>query len=208
MARKIAVLLIDDHPMIIDGLKLALDSDEMEVVASAGTLAEARALAVEVHADVVVLDLHLPDGSGLSIIPFLTSGHEPPAVIVLTLAEDHRLVSRALLAGASGYLVKGASREEIVTTIRAVANGQIVLGSTIGRQGIESFGSPAYFPQLTERESEILVLVAEGLDNPAIGKRLGIAPKTVANHVSAILVKLGLADRAQAAIAAMRAGLA
>ncbi len=202
------MLLIDDHPMIIDGLKLALEGGEMEVVASAGTLAEARTLAAEIHADVVVLDLHLPDGSGLSLIPFLTSGHQPRAVIVLTLAEDHRLVSRALLAGASGYLVKGASREEIVSTIRAVANGQIVLGSTIGRQGIESFGSPAHFPQLTERESEILVLVAEGLDNPAIGNRLGIAPKTVANHVSAILVKLGLADRAQAAIAAMRAGLA
>lgn len=207
MPKKIGILLVDDHPMIIDGLTLALDTDDMEVVATASTLAEARSAAIEARPDVVVLDLNLPDGSGVSLIPFLTSSAEPPAVIVLTLAEDHRLVSRALLAGASGYLVKGASRHEIVTTIRAVASGQIVLGSKIGRQGIESFGSSASFPQLTDRESEVLMLVAEGRDNPDIGKRLGISSKTVANHVSSILIKLGVADRSQAAIAALRAGL-
>ncbi|MEF2976587.1 response regulator transcription factor [Subtercola sp. YIM 133946] len=207
MPDKIRVLLIDDHPMIIDGLTLALETDDIEVVAAAGTVSEARRLATEISVDVVVLDLHLPDGSGLSLIPFPASGGRVPAIVVLTLAEDQRLVSRALLAGASGYLVKGASREEIVATIRAVARGQIVLGSTIARRGIESFGSSGRFPQLTEREEEVLALVADGRDNPAIGRQLGISAKTVANHVSSILLKLGAADRSQAAIMALRAGV-
>jgi DNA-binding NarL/FixJ family response regulator len=207
MPEKIRVLLVDDHPMIIDGLTLALETDDIEVVATAGTVSEARRLATQTGVDVVVLDLHLPDGSGLSLIPSLASGDRAPAIVVLTLAEDQRLVSRALLAGASGYLVKGASREEIVATIRAVARGQIVLGSSIARPGIESFGSSGRFPQLTEREDEVLALVADGRDNPEIGRRLGISAKTVANHVSTILIKLGAADRSQAAIMALRAGV-
>ena len=207
MPERIRVLLVDDHPMIIDGLTLALETDEIEVVGTAGTVSEARRLAMEIAADVVVLDRHLPDGSGLSLIPILTAGDRATAVVVLTLAEDHRLVSRAILAGASGYLVKGASREEIVATIRAVARGQIVLGSTIARPGLESFGSSGRFPQLTEREDEVLSLVADGRDNPEIGRRLGISAKTVANHVSSILIKLGAADRSQAAIMALRAGV-
>lgn len=204
----ITILLVDDHPLIIDGLRLALDTAGMEVVATAGTIAEARSAATQFRPDVVVLDLHLPDGSGLSIIPILAADPAPAAVVVLTLADDDRLVGRALLAGASGYLVKGASRDEIVSTVRAVATGQIVLGSTIARRGIQSFGSTSPFPQLTEREIAVLTLVADGRDNPEIGRRLGISTKTAANHLSTILMKLGVADRTQAALLAARAGLA
>ncbi len=203
----IRIVIVDDHPMLIDGLTLALDTPGMVVVGTAGTLQEAQRVVDKERPDVVVLDLHLPDGSGLSLLPRLTTGPDAPTVVVLSLAGDDQLVRSALAGGASGYLVKGASRDEIVRTIRAVAQGQIVLGSKVSRSALHTAPSTVPFPQLSDREREVLTLLAEGLDNAAIGRRLAISSKTAANHLSTILIKIGAADRTQAALLAIRAGL-
>jgi DNA-binding NarL/FixJ family response regulator len=202
----IRILLVDDHPLILDGLTLALDADGMSVVGAARTIAEARRLAAFERPDLILLDVQLPDGSGLGLLPELTSFPGHPKVIVLTLSASRQLVVRALELGATGYLVKGASRDEIVRSVRAVAAGQTVLGSSVSAVVLsESAQSP--FPGLSPRESEILRLVAEGLDNSRIGSRLSISAKTVANAVSGILIKIGAADRSQAVLLAIERGL-
>lgn len=202
MGDPIRVVLVDDHPMLIDGLRLALDVEGIEIVGVAATAAEAITATNATAPDVVIMDIHLPDRSGIHAVAEICRRHPHLAVVMLTMATEEHLLGSAMTAGASGYLVKGASRDEIVRAVRAVADGQVIFGASVARAAVRSLNLTRPFPELSDRERQILALVADGHDNPAIGHRLDISPKTAANHVSAILTKLGVADRTQAALLA------
>lgn len=195
------VVIVDDHPMVIDGLTYALDVPGIAVVGAASNVAEALVLA-DSEPDVMIVDVHLPDGSGIQVCAQVKSRHPATAVLMLTMAAEDHLVTAALAAGASGYLLKGAARDEIVRAVRAVADGQVILAAEAAQAAFRGQQAPPRFPSLTEREREVLNLLADGLGNPAIAHRLGVSAKTVANHVSTILAKLQVADRTQAAFLA------
>jgi DNA-binding NarL/FixJ family response regulator len=207
------VVIVDDHPVFRAGLKMLLDADaRTEVIAEAATGAEAIEAARQGQPDVVVMDLHLPDISGVDATTTISRDSPHIGVIVLTMHEDDDTVFAAMRAGARGYLLKGAGHGEIIDAIAAVGHGAAVFGPTIARRLIDYFGHRAGlvaspFPELTDREREILDLIAAGHNNGAIAGRLFLSPKTVRNHVSNIFAKLQVADRAQAIVAARNAGL-
>lgn len=208
------VLLVDDHPMFLDGLRGALlPQDGFRVVGEASSAEDAIALSVQMSPHVVVLDLGLPDASGIEVTRRLLSDRQDVRVLVLSMSEDDDNVLAAMRAGASGYLVKGADREEILAAIRTVAGGGAVFGPRIAERLPSFFGALAaapgrsVFPDLTPRELEILDLVASGLDYRQIARRLTISDKTVRNHVTNIFTKLQVNDRAQAIVRARNAGL-
>lgn len=207
----IRVVLADDHPVVRAGLAALLTSlPGIEVVGVAATGREAIREVVTTRPDVAVLDLQMPDLDGFAATRELARSAPEVAVLVLTMFEDDDSVFAAMRAGARGYLVKGAEQEEIDRAIRAVAAGEAIFGPGVARRVLTFFAAPPPadpFPELTTREREILDLLAAGLSNPAIAGRLDLAPKTVANNVSAIFTKLGTADRAAAIIQARDAGL-
>lgn len=209
----VRVVLVDDHPPVRAGLRAILEHNEgFDVVAEAGD-GEAAILAAREHGpDVVLIDLQMPKLDGIEATRRIRQHQPGIAVLVLTMFEDDESVISALRAGASGYLLKGAEQDEIVTAVRTVAGGGAVFGPAVATRVIDLFAnppptSPPAFPELTEREREILERVARGDDNRAIGRRLGLSPKTVANNVSNILTKLHLTDRSQAVARARDAGL-
>ncbi len=210
---RIRIVLADDHPLFRDGLRALLVSvDDAEVVAEATTGEEVVACALDVQPDVVVMDLHMPELNGIEATRRIVETSPHVGVLVLTMIEDDDAVFAAMRAGARGYLVKGSNQAEILTAIRAVASGEAVFGPAIARRLIEYFSSPPSggtqaFPQLTQREREVLELVARGESNPAIARRLVLSEKTVRNHVSNIFNKLHVVDRAQAIVKAREAGL-
>ncbi|MEC3918155.1 response regulator transcription factor [Nocardia sp. CDC160] len=202
------VVIVDDHPMVVDGLTLALDVDGIEVVGTAGTAREAVEVVARTDPHVVIMDIHLPDASGLDATRELRQQHPDLSILILSMADDVHTATTALSVGANGYLVKGATRDDIVRAVQAVAGNQVILSAGIARAALPPTPPPPPpppFPQLTARECEILDLLAAGHANPAIARRLGITPKTTANHVSNILLKLGVADRTQAALLAREA---
>jgi DNA-binding NarL/FixJ family response regulator len=210
----IRVVIADDHPVFRDGLRGILASVEgMEVLGEAATGEEAVAVAATHQPDVVVMDLHMPDLNGIEATRRIL--HESPhvGVVVLTMFEDDASVFAAMRAGARGYLLKGADKEEIVRAIQAIGSGEAIFGPAIARRVIEYFstpqvaGPPQAFPELTAREREILDHIAQGLNNETIARKLYLSPKTVRNHVSNIFAKLQVADRAQAIVRARDAGL-
>jgi DNA-binding NarL/FixJ family response regulator len=209
----IRVLVADDHLVVRKGLCALLESlDEFEVVAVASTGREAVREAVLHRPDVALLDLQMPDLDGFAAIRELSTAAPDVAVCVLTMFDDDDSLFTAMQAGARGYLLKGAEQEDIARAVQAVARGEVlfapeVAGRVLGRlsRPLESRSTP--FPQLTPRELEILDLVATGRPTAEIADRLGLSVKTVGNNVSSILAKLGLADRAQAAVVARDAGL-
>jgi len=208
----IRVVLADDHPVVRAGLAALLTSlPGIEVVGVAATGREAVREVVTNRPDVAVLDLQMPDLDGFAATRELARSAPEVAVLVLTMFEDDDSVFAAMRAGARGYLVKGAEQDEIARAIRAVAAGEAIFGPGVARRVLGFFATPAPttepFPELTGREREILDLLAAGLSNPAIADRLHLASKTVANNVSAIFTKLGIADRATAIIQARNAGL-
>lgn len=203
MNNPLKLVLVDDHPLILDGLRLALDQPGLRVVGTATSIAEARKCIDACCPDVVVLDLYLPDGSGMTLIPWIIEQDSHPAIVVLTLSTDPHLVDRALAAGARAYLAKGATREEIERAIRCAASGQLVIGASVSYKELGPRSSSP-FADLSERERQVLHLVSKGRNNTQIGRQLGISAKTVANHLSAILIKLGVSDRTQAALLAAR----
>ncbi|MFK4089351.1 response regulator [Kribbella sp. NPDC020789] len=208
----IRVVLADDHPVVRAGLAALLMSlPGIEVVGVAATGREAVREVVTNRPDVAVLDLQMPDLDGFAATRELARSAPEVAVLVLTMFEDDDSVFAAMRAGARGYLVKGAEQDEIARAIRAVAAGEAIFGPGVARRVLGFFATPASttepFPELTGREREILDLLAAGLSNPAIADRLHLASKTVANNVSAIFTKLGIADRATAIIQARNAGL-
>jgi DNA-binding NarL/FixJ family response regulator len=210
----IRVLIADDHPHFRDGLRaLLLSAPDLEVVGEAGDGEQAIALAAEHQPDVILMDLNMPGVSGIEATRriLLTSPHI--AILVISMFEDDDSVFTALQSGARGYLLKGALKAEILRSIRAVSSGEAIFGPSIAKRLIQYFAGPCpsappdAFPELTEREREILTLIARHETNPEIAKRLYLSPKTVRNHVSNIFTKLQVADRAQAIIRAREAGL-
>jgi DNA-binding NarL/FixJ family response regulator len=201
------VVVVDDHPLVVDGLRIALELADMEVVATASTAAEAVEAVRRHSPDVVVMDIQLPDSSGIDATRAVLAAAPGTAVLMLTMLEDRDTLLAALRAGARGYMVKGASRNEIVRAVTAVADGEAIFGARVASDllaGAMTAPQPTAVDtrSLTEREQQILDCLADGLPNGAIAERLGISAKTVANHVSVLLTKLQVTDRAQAALLA------
>lgn len=205
------VVIVDDHPVYRQGLRAVIDATPgIELVGDAATGHEALTLVRDQRPDVVLLDLHLPDVSGIEIAQRLATDDDGPAVLILSMLDDDDSVFAAIRAGAAGYLVKGAGQDEIVHAVTTVADGGAVFGPGIARRVLGAFdaGAPAPpFPELTHREREVLDLVARGLPNAAIARELHLSVKTIMNNVSSILSKLHATDRANAIIKARDAGL-
>jgi len=206
------VLIADDHPVYRDGLRLTLDGwEEATLIGEASDGDEAVALAARLQPDVVVMDVQMPGRSGVEATRAIMARSPSTAVLVLTMFEEDDLVVAAMRAGARGYLLKGATRDELRSAITTVASGGAVFGPAVaGRLGaiIERGGpTPRPFPDLTDREHEVLELVAQGRANPDIAGRLGISEKTVRNHVSIIFAKLEVIGRPEAIVRAREAGM-
>jgi DNA-binding NarL/FixJ family response regulator len=208
----IAVLVADDHPLFRDGLRTLLSSvEDIELVGEAQSGDEAVELALTHQPDVVVMDVQMPGVNGIEATRRITADSPHVGVLVLTMFEDDDSVFAAMRAGALGYLLKGSAQDEILRAIRAVSSGEAIFGPSVARRLITFFSSsdrpPQVFPELTDREREILELVARGQGNQVIARELFLSQKTVRNHVSNIFTKLHVADRAQAIVRAREAGL-
>ena len=208
------VAIVDDHPMFRLGLAVAIaEMAGIEVAGEAQSADEVASLVASTAPDVLLLDVRLGDGSGLEVNRWLAAHHPGIRVIMLTMSEDHDTALTALRDGASGYLVKGAGPERLEHALRAAAAGDVVLDHDMAKAVTElaltrrrgAAGRP--FAELTQREFDILELVAEGLDNQAIARRLVLSPKTVRNHVSNVLTKLNVADRSHAIVLSRQRGL-
>ena len=211
MTEPIRVLIADDHPLFRDGLTALLtDETDTELTGAATTGTEAVDLARDTQPDVVVMDLHMPGLNGIEATRRIVADSPHIAVLVLTMFDDDDSIFAALRAGARGYLLKGADREQIRRAIQAAASGEIIFSAGLAGRMLgftTSSTPPPVFPQLTDRERQVLELVAQGRANVAIAARLSLSHKTVRNHVSNILTKLQVADRAQAIVQARDAGL-
>jgi DNA-binding NarL/FixJ family response regulator len=208
----VRVVLADDHPMYRFGLRAVLDaSPEVEVVGEAADGAELLVLVAQTGPDVVLTDLSMPKLSGTAAIDELTRRFPALGILVLTMHDDDASLFGALRAGARGYLLKGADRDEIVRAVLGVAGGDAVYGGAVARRVVDAVTGTAsrapVFPELTGREREVLELLAAGLSTGQISRRLALSDKTVRNHVSAVLTKLQVSDRAAAVARARDAGL-
>ncbi len=208
----VRLVLVDDHPVVRRGLRALLDTiDEVEVVGEAADGEAAVREAQLLHPDVILMDIRLPVLDGVEATRRISAAVPEVAVLVLTMYDDDATVLTAMRAGARGYLLKGAEQDEIVAAIRAVAAGQVIYGPGVAARMLSLFAAPPAstvpFPELTEREREILTLLASGLRNAAIAKQLFLSPKTVSNNLTAIFAKLRVADRSAAIIRARDEGL-
>jgi DNA-binding NarL/FixJ family response regulator len=204
------VLIADDHPAFRDGLKLMLGAaEDIEVVGEATTGAEAVREAASLEPDAVLMDLQMPELNGIEATRQITAANPDIGVIVITMFEDDDSVFAAMRAGARGYLLKGAQRDDILRAVRAIGSGEAIFGPSIAARLIDYFNTAprTVFPELTDREREILDLIAAGKSNAAIAEHLFLSLKTVRNHVSNIFNKLQVADRAAAIAKAREAGL-
>ncbi|MFB4299563.1 response regulator [Actinomadura sp. NTSP31] len=198
------VMIVDDHPIVREGLRGMLAAEPgLEVAAEAASGDEAVALAPRVRPDVILMDLRMPGGDGVSAIERLGPAHR---VLVLTTFEDDADIVRAVRAGAAGYLLKDASRTDLAAAIRAVAAGRTVLSPSVSARlsAVRAAPAPAV---LSARESEVLALVARGLTNAEIGARLFIGQATVKTHLLRVFAKLGVSDRTAAVMAAIEQGV-
>lgn len=214
MSEPVQVVIADDHPVFLNGLRALLSTDpDIQVVGEAVDGLQVVSLVEELQPDVVVMDLHMPELDGVAATRSITQDSPHVAVLVLTMFDDDDSVFAAMRAGARGYLLKGTNQGDIVRAVHLVGAGGAMFGPLVAQRVIEFFARPRpagvalVFPQLTDREHEILELVAQGHANPAIARRLRISDKTVRNHLSNIFTKLAVADRAQAVIRAREAGL-
>lgn len=212
--RKIRVMVVDDDKIFRSGLKSILDPEEdLLVVAEAGNARDAVMEAATNNPDIVLMDIRMPEVDGITACRLIRSDHPEVKVLMLTSFEDEEAVLSSILAGAKGYLVKGVSPSELIKAIRAVADDQGLLDPTVTGKVMERLGGLIAKEEerksqiLSDREREVLALVAEGLTNRQIGERLVISENTVRNHVSSILEKLGLTSRTQAAAEAIRSRL-
>jgi len=209
----VRVIVVDDHPIFRLGLAASLgEMEDVELVGEAATGAEVIDLVERMSPDLVLLDLHLPDTSGLEVNRWLAARYPSVKVVVLTMSEDHHATVAAVRDGARGYVVKGADPNHVEHVINSVMAGDVVLDRGVALAMAElaqlraaTRSSP--FPQLSRREIDILELIAQGLDNPTIARALFLTPKTVRNHVSNVLAKLNAGDRSQAIVMARRNGL-
>ncbi|GAA2531805.1 response regulator [Winogradskya humida] len=212
----IRILLVDDQHLIRAGLRMVLDyQKDMTVVGEAGDGAEALRLLRTTPTDVVVMDLRMPVLDGVSATRQICAAGPLPRVLALTTFDTDDDAFSALQAGASGFLLKSVPPEELLTAIRVVAGGDAVVAPRVTRRMLDRFAgrlmagtaAAADLPGLTEREREVMLLVAEGLSNAEISTRLQVAEATVKTHVGRILAKLGLRDRVQAVVYAYESGL-
>ena len=209
----IRVLIVDDHAPFRAGLRALLTSvPEMDVAGEEENGNDAILAATRLQPDVILMDIQMPGMNGIEATRLIHQSSPHIGVIVLTMFEDDDSVFAAMRAGARGYLLKGADQAEILRAIHSVRNGEALFGPGIARRLINFFAQPALqtqhpFPELTEREREVLDLLARGMSNAEIAGTLVISHKTVRNHVSNIFNKLQVADRAQAIIRARDAGL-
>jgi DNA-binding NarL/FixJ family response regulator len=209
----IRLLIADDHPAYRRGLELMLtDSPDIDVVGEADTGVRAVELATSLTPDVILMDLRMPELDGIEATRRLTQSGSTAAVVVLTMFEDDDSVFAAMRAGARGYLLKGAEQQEIERAIRAAAAGAAIFGPPIAQRVVAHFArgpgsTAAVFPLLTEREREVLEMIAAGKGNAIIAHELMISLKTVRNHVSNIFTKLQVSERSQVIVKAREAGL-
>lgn len=209
------VLVVDDHPLIRSGLRVLLaEEPSLELVGEAATGDEAIAAAAALAPDVVLMDLNLPDIDGVQATRQILAEHPHTKVLVLTMLEDDDSLRAALQAGARGYLLKGAGGDETVRAIHSVAAGDAVFSAPVADRVLDA-AAPAppagaarqTFPVLTDREHDVLVLLAQGYNNAAIAQALFLQPKTVRNYVSSVFAKLNVDDRVEALLLAREAGL-
>jgi DNA-binding NarL/FixJ family response regulator len=208
------VLIADDHTLFRDGLRALLASiDDIEVVGEASSGKEAQGKAIELQPDVILMDIQMPDLNGIEATRQILQTSPHIGIIVLTMFQDDDSVFAVMRAGARGYVLKGADQDVLLRALRAVAKGESLFGPEIATRLMQFFANlkptalPELFPDLTARERDILSLIADGQTNAEIAERLVISLKTVRNHVSNILDKMQVADRAQAAIRARESGL-
>jgi len=210
----IRVALVDDDALIREGLRMIINqAADLEVVATAGNGADALRVAAEHRPDVILMDVRMPVLDGIEATRQITEQEDAPRVIILTTFELDEYVFEALRAGASGFLLKRTEPEQLVSAIRVVAGGEALLSPSVTRRLIEEFtkrpqsGSGERLAMLTEREREVLLLIARGLSNQELAEQLFIADNTVKTHVKRIFTKLGARDRAQAIVIAYESGL-
>jgi len=211
----INVLLVDDQDLVREGLRMIINADpELAVVGEARNGVEAIASARELDPDVVLMDIRMPDLDGIEATRHLVAAQTRARILMLTTFDLDEYVYRAMKAGATGFLLKDASREQLTSAIRTAASGEAMLAPAVTRRLIEEFckrpplaGAAPPLPQLSQRERDVLLLVARGMSNAEIAQELFLGETTVKSHLARIFTKLGLRDRVQAVVLAYETGL-
>jgi DNA-binding NarL/FixJ family response regulator len=209
-ARPIRVLIVDDHDVLASSLAMVLAAEpDITAVGVATTLEQAEAMIGSAHPDVLLLDHRMPDGDGVAAIPRLRALRPSIGIVVLTASSADHVLLAAIEAGASGFLSKTRSLDEVTAAVRAAAAGESVISPEMLARLLPRFGrsSPHSVDELTEREREVLALVAEGLSNAAIAERLTVSVHTVRNHIASLSGKLGAHSKLEALSIAVRRGL-
>ncbi len=209
------VLIVDDHDLFRNGLRNLLEGEGVQIVGEAGAGHEALRIVREVAPDVVVMDLNMPGMGGVEATRHIATIAPLTRVLMLTISDEDNDVIDAILAGACGYLLKDSSIQDLMTGIRAAANGESLISPTIAAKVLQRVRASSTQPEierriraeLSDREIEVLKLIANGKDNAMIAGELHISPKTVKNHISNILMKLQIDNRIQAAVYAVRSGI-
>jgi len=208
------VLIADDHPIFRDGIQTLLaTTDDIVAVGEARTGDEAVELAATVAPDVILMDIRMPGCSGIDATRRIVAANQTVRVLVVSMFEDDASIFTAMRAGARGYILKDADRSDILRAIRAVGQGEAIFSPAIATRVLDYFTSPSQslaateFPELTDREREILEMIADGYRNADIARQLVLSPNTVRNYVSSIFTKLQVSDRGTAIIRARKAGL-
>ena len=215
---RIKLMIADDHRLFREGIKALLAlTDDIEIVGEADDGESTLKRCEELQPDIILMDINMPGLNGIRATEQILQKQPETRIIMLTMLEDDASVFNAMRVGARGYLLKGADPQEVLSVIRAVAEGQALFGPAIATRLMNYFkelgskpGSTetlTLFPELTERELEILRLIAQGLNNQEIAQKFVLSPKTVRNHITNIFSKLQVADRAQAIVRAREAGL-
>lgn len=210
--KRLRVLVADDHPVFIAGIRSVLSTmDRLVLVGESATGAATVEAARQSNPDVILMDVRMPDMSGIEATQQIRREHPDIRILILTMYADDDMLLAAMRAGANGYLLKGAPVGEMALAIELVARGVALFGKNVAERAIQFItdppGSRHPFPELTEREKDVLELVARGMGNATIAHRLGLSHKTVRNYMSRIFAKLHVDDRTAAAIRARRAGL-
>lgn len=211
---QIRVLIVDDHALFRDGLRAMIEAtEEIILIGEAGSGQEAISLAAELQPDVILMDIQMPGIDGVEATRQIITMSPHISILVVSMLEDDYSVFAAMRAGAKGYILKGAKHTDILRAIKVVTDGEAIFSPGIAIRLMEYFHKmqpvvpKQVFPELSEREREVLQLISQGLKNAEIAERLYLSPKTVRNHVSNILSKLQVVDRTEAAIRAKQAGL-
>jgi DNA-binding NarL/FixJ family response regulator len=214
-ADSLRVLIVDDHDLFRTGLRNLLEEKAVQVIGEAATGGDAVRIVRELAPDVVVMDLNMPGMGGVEATRHISTAAPLTRVVMLTISDQDSDVIDAILAGACGYLLKDASIEELIAGIEAAARGESLISPTIAAKVLQRVRATSTQPEyentiraeLSDREIEVLKLIANGKDNAVIAAELHISPKTVKNHISNILMKLQIDNRIQAAVYAVRSGL-